>query len=87
MLHGHLIAATADVHSHLVIFKLSVGLRLSGELSYTSCQSEVVGDVSGPDGPSEALGAIYVDPAAAGSVSVQPLSVCSVPVDQALNKD
>ena len=81
------VVATPDLHSHSVIFKPSFGLRLSRELADTSCQSEVMGDLRGTDGPSEALGPRYMDPTAVGSVSVQPLSVRSVSVDQALNED
>ena len=80
-------AAAADVHNHSVIFKPSVGFQLSHEIADTSSQSEVVGDLSGPDGPSETLEARHMDPASTGPVSVYPFSVCSVPVHQTLDKD
>lgn len=85
--HAHLIVATTNVHSHSVILQPSVGLRLSGELTYARRQPEVVRDLSGSDGSSEALRARNVHSASAGSISIQAFSVCFVPVDQTLYKD
>ena len=84
MLHGHFIIATANLDSHSVVFKPSIGLGLTSELTDSSRQPEVGRNHRGSDGSAEALWSGDVYSAAGGHVSVITLSVGSVPVDQPL---
>ena len=87
MFHGHLIITTTNLYRHLVVFKPSFRLGLSGELTYPSRQPEVGRNHRGSDGSAETLWSGDVHSAAGGYVSVITLSVDSVPVDQTLNDD
>ena len=87
MFHGHLIISTADLNSHSVVLKPSVGLGLTVELADSSRQPEVGRNHHGSDGSAETLWSGDVHSAAGGYISVITLSVGSVPVDQTLNDD
>ena len=87
MLHSHLIIAATNLDSHSVVFKPSIGLGLSGELTDSSRQPEVGRNHSGPDGSTKALWPRNMCSAAGGSISVVSFPVSSVPVDQTLNEN
>ena len=87
MFHGHLVISTADLYSHSVVLKPSVGLGLTVELADPSCQPEVGRNHCGSDGSAETLWTGDVHSAAGGYISVITLSMGSVPVDQTLNDD
>ena len=87
MLHGHLIISTADLNSHSVVLKPSIGLGLTIELANSSRQPEVGRNHRGSDGSAETLWSGDVHLATVGYISVITLSVGSVPVDQTLNDD
>ena len=87
MLHGHLIIAAANLDSHSVVFKPSIGLGLTSELADSSRQPEVGRNHSGPDGSTKALWPRNMYSAAGRCISVVTFSVSSVPVDQTLNEN
>ena len=87
MFHGHLIISAADLNSHSVVLKPSIGLRLTVELADSSRQPEVGRNHRGSDGSAETLWSGDMHSAAGGYISVVALSVSSVPVDQTLNDD
>ena len=78
MLHGHLVISAADLNSHLVVLKPSIGLRLTVELADSSRQPEVGRNHRGSDGSAEALWSGDMHSAASGYISVVTLSVGSV---------
>ena len=81
MLHGHLVISTADLNSHSVVLKPSIGLGLTVELADSSRQPEVGRNHRGSDGSAETLWSRDMHSAAGGYISVITLSVGSVPVD------
>ena len=87
MLHGHLVISAADLDNHSVVFKPSIRLRLTIELTDSSRQPEVGRNHCGSDGSAETLWSGDMHSAAGGYISVITLSVGSVPVDQTLNDD
>ena len=87
MFHGHLVISAADLDSHLVVLKPSIGLRLTVELTDSSRQPEVGRNHCGSDGSAETLWSGDMHSAAGGYISIITLSVGSVPVEQTLNDD
>ena len=87
MFHGHLVISAADLDSHSVVLKPSIGLRLTVELADSSRQPEVGRNHRGSDGSAEALWSGDMHSAAGGYIFVVTLSVGSVSVDQTLNDD
>ena len=87
MFHGHLVISAADLDSHSVVLKPSIGLRITVELAESSRQPEVGRNHRGSNGSAETLWSGDMHSAAGGYIFVITLSVGSVPVDQTLNDD
>ena len=85
MFHGHLVISTADLNSHSVVLKPSVGLGLTVELADPSRQPEVGRNHRSSTSSAETLWSGDVHSAGGGYISVITLSMGSVPVDQTLN--
>ena len=81
MFHGHLVIFTADLNSHSVVLKPSVGLGLTVERADSSHQPEVGRNHCGSDGSAETLWSGDVHSAAGEYIYVITLSMGSVPVD------
>ena len=80
-------SAAANLNSHSVVLKPSIGLGLASELTDSSRQPEVGRNHSGPDGSTKALWPRNMYSAAGRCISVMTLSVSSILVEQTLNEN